>query len=583
MNHITAVLWAPTGPQPTSPRVMESLRDQGNVRIILRARDPSGLAEGAEAQRVGLPIHVILDAGQTPPSWAADRIVTIPAQEQEQGDALALALSDAVIDLDDERCDASTAEALVESARKLGKHVISYKNPASLILPVPFGADALECGLDPDSGWRRIASRWIGRTEVIFSELFVVQNCKKNLKNLRRCLGWDWTVKSYFAPEMEHADWRMLCPDTAQTAEASLSVCFNRLDRRAKFGASAHRDVIWLGHLLAAAAVFAAVAGTLDPVQEKGWGAAEFLLLVLIGGITFASIKLRVQKRWMAYRLATEQLRIARMCVPLLVVPPLLMSTDYTTKQGVIAGADDADGDNEVERVVKRAIRDHGLPRFINSLEYGSASEWLKLIVNDQANYHKRNVETLERVETRLHAVAAATFFLALGAVILHLIEGLPTVQICIAILIGVAGVGVGAVKLIRCCRWKPLPLASDHIKHEELWRIGIRIMAASAGGALLFFLFRAHALLLVTAAGPALAAAFHGISTRLGLTNRIAESRTAWVDLNNVLTELASTAPGEELPLNNVRALAQRATRAMNAETRRWHGLLRRQFDILP
>ena len=91
--------------------------------------------------------------------------------------------------------------------------------------------------------------------------------------------------------------------------------------------------------------------------------------------------------------------------------------------------------------------------------------------------------------------------------------------------------------------------------------------------------------LLLVTAAGPAFAAAVHGIATRLGFVHRIQLSLDAERELSPILDELAKVIANASAPEPTwiaVRKLAFRAAEAMGRETRSWHSQVRRQKDDL-
>ena len=94
--------------------------------------------------------------------------------------------------------------------------------------------------------------------------------------------------------------------------------------------------------------------------------------------------------------------------------------------------------------------------------------------------------------------------------------------------------------------------------------------------------------LLLLTAANPAFAAALHGAGTRLGIVHRIALSEQVWDKLdgiNNKLDKFIEAPPSvpEDKDWRNVRDLAREAADAMGEENLSWHGLVRRERDVLP
>lgn len=612
-EHILTVLWDParsggdTEPDPAAEKTLMRLGGLGRVRVLLRAREAADVAAGEAAQRAGLPVHAILDEGVGLPAWGAERTVVLPRTQEgsEEADALALALSDAVLVL-----PGRAPGALVEQAQQLGKDVVGPETGPAW---PPLGAGTLDYGMDPDTGWRRWAVRWVGRTEKALIELCALRpqagkanpggrSYERSRAKIRACFAWERTVESYFAPDGE-SGWRALCPDQAQAPQAALVRTYDRFDRRATFGASGHRDVIWLGHLLAAAAVFAAVAGSVHAagsahaedaharLTSLGWAGVELLLLGVVGLLTFRVVRGRVQARWMTYRFAAEQLRIVRMCLPVLVVPPVLATPDREPPSTGPGGEEDeptvvAEMDEAV-RFTKRIVRDHGLPALAAPPQAGPAGAWLRLIVADQAAYHRLNAETLETAEHRLHTAAGATFFFAFGAVVLHVAEeahlvaegGERTLQAATSVVLGV----IGAALLL----W---PRGHGHGGHggpgerRTAAETALRLGFAVAGAGLLLVLARHEALLLATAAGPALAAALHGVVNRLSLAHRAAESRAVLKGLRGVLARLpAAGGEGSTAALVRVRALAQDAARAMDTENQRWHGVLSRQSDALP
>jgi len=91
-------------------------------------------------------------------------------------------------------------------------------------------------------------------------------------------------------------------------------------------------------HLGAAYAVFLAVYGEIAHAREPNsqhnfWDQVfsstgfELLVLLLIVALVLSARLARLQDRWTACRLGAEQLRIARMCLPLLMAPPALRDT----------------------------------------------------------------------------------------------------------------------------------------------------------------------------------------------------------------------------------------------------------------
>jgi hypothetical protein len=235
----------------------------------------------------------------------------------------------------------------------------------------------------------------------------------------------------------------------------------------------------------------------------------------------------RLQDRWTACRLGAEQLRIAQMSLPLLVLPPAFATTDAKP-----IGDRKIDYEFSALAQAKRAVREQGLPHVdYSSLPAAEAARWLQLIVEDQIRYHNRNHVTLERAEVTLNVVSAVVF---------------------VASILGVA-----------------LPLFIPSLRHDavppRLWP---------------------GYYLLLSAVGPALVAALHGAGTRLGFVHRAALSE----DMKKRLTAIAESidaliksADGSMKAWQEVRALAYAAAEAMGAENSSWHRLVRRYRDELP
>src|SRR5262249_5610827 len=153
-----------------------------------------------------------------------------------------------------------------------------------------------------------------GRIEQLLLELFA----RKSLKRLWRCIATGWGPSPYFAP----TGWEKLAPDRTVRPSSPILACFNTLDGSASYGAYIHRDLVWLEHIGAAFAVFAAVAGHIDlgmeSLRELGWtwlsvhvwGVVELITLAMVAGMVGRARWTELQDRWTACRLGAEQLRI---------------------------------------------------------------------------------------------------------------------------------------------------------------------------------------------------------------------------------------------------------------------------------
>ena len=543
------LLWAPARPSPLHEPWFRALSASGSVRVLLHARSPDALAAGQAAHRAGLPVQAILATDLPPPAWARP---CVALHDVDEANALALALSDGVL----AESDAQHPTAV--------RPVLRFDRPAVIparshhCLPRPVGRQR-PGGL---AGWidHLLSSSSAFQLPPGPSGRHSYARAWKRMRN-------GPARKAYFAPDGEHS-WKALCPDRSQAKGNQAVSAFEAWDVAATRGAAVHRDMIWLGHLLAAGAVLAAVAGTVAPHDlglDHVFAVIELLLLISIGGMTAWVIWSNVQGRWMATRLAAEQLRVARLCLPLLVVPTAFQRT-ASFLHGDVCGGSLAD---QAMRAVQRVVRDAGLPQLDGPLTAIQAKKWLDLIVNDQATYHENNAKTLEIIEERLHGLAAATFFLAIAAVLVHLLEEVVSpAALC-------SGFGVAAALFVL---WQHRARLLER-PATRLTGVLVRLGLVGLGAGLLASLAHGHALLLVTAAGPALAAALHGIGVRLGLAHRAAESHDVLAQLRPLLAALNDGAP----ELAKVRRLTRQAADAMTEENQRWHGLLRRQRDILP
>ena len=545
------LLWAPARPSLLHEPWLRTLNASGNVHVLLHARSPDGLAAGQAAHLAGLPVQAILSLNLPCPAWA-NRCVSL--NDADEANALALALCDGVL----VEPDAPHLTAV--------RPVLPLDQPAVLpaashpCLPRPVGRER-PGGL---AGW----------IDHVLSNTFAFQLRPDPSGRPSYARAWKRmrngpARKAYFAPDWDpKRSWKALCPDQSQAKGNQVVSAFEEWDVEATRGAGVHRDIIWLGHLMAAGAVLAAVAGTVarqDLGLDQAFAVIELLLLASIGGMTTWVIWSHAQGRWMAARFAAEQLRMARLCLPLLVVPPVFQRT-ANALHGDVGGKSLVD---QAIRAVQRVVRDEGLPQLDSRLTATQATAWLRLIVRDQFNYHEANTKTLEVIEERLHGLAAATFFLAIGAVLVHLLEEVVSpVVLC-------SGFGVVAALLIL---WRHRARLLER-PALRLTGVLVRLGLVGLGAGLLAGLAHGHALLLVTAAGPALAAALHGIGVRLGLANRAAESH----DVLNQLGPLLEALEDDAKELGEVRDLARQAAGAMTEENQRWHGLLRRQRDILP
>jgi hypothetical protein len=499
------------------------------VRMLMLVTDDTGLAlaEGLAATQVELQLLLGPDVSNPDP---ARNFARMP-HETRPNDQLdfALALADVVI-ADPARHD----DPLVHRARALGKRLVAPGHGLPGLPPINNVAEGLDPVALPSHGWRR---HWAGRLEQTLVELLGLlgaqpdplgERCRRLWKCLWPRFDGSWCPTSYFAPDA----CRAFAQDPRGFDPASPLVSrFEALDRSAVFGAFVYRDLAWLVHFGAAAAVLAAVAGAIlllghwSPPWEAACAVVEFLLLTTVAVLLRCVRRGRLQDRWTACRLGAEQLRIARMCLPLLVLPRALISRD-SWQDGPQHDGDAPALTRNVLSDVKRAIRDHGLPNLNGNGSPEQAARWVACIVQDQMTYHRRNHQRLERAEHSLRIIAGTIFFAAILAVVvefLHLV-------------------------------WHRVPDLPS--------------------------------LFLLTAAGPAFAAAFHGAATRLAIVHRIDLSQNLMRELQPVhdaLTELVHRPALTALSWPEIRQRTFQAADAMGRENQSWLGLVRLQRDTLP
>jgi hypothetical protein len=392
---------------------------QRPVRALIRVIDSAGLefAMGLQASCTAarIPADLLLGAAVKLPDDLEGAARMPPGSPNGDLDELALLLADVVLATPG-AAEQETVRKLLADARAAGKPICP---PGCGLLCVATPVASVTHRLDPlVRGWPAWGRRWGGRLEQVILEVLSFGWQEENgrahsRKKLHACLFKPWVHTPYFAPET----WRTLVPDSAVLPEgAPLITEFERLDRCALYGSYVHRDLIWVLHLAAACAVLSAVFGSL--FSPDGWVSStcmviELVLLALIAGLIYAARRVLLQDRWTACRLAAEQLRIARMCLPLMVVPPALTVVEA-------AAGEARDFSHLALAEVQRVVRDQGLPRLQPEDGPVKAARWLHLIVSDQAQYHKLNHRKLEHAERRLGWATATFFGLAVLAVLAH-------------------------------------------------------------------------------------------------------------------------------------------------------------------
>ena len=408
-------------------RLRASLTAATPLRALVCLPDEKGASLVAILDRLGVPTEILLGPAVAAPPTAAFVARALPGTSPKDLTELALALSDVVL-----VSSALADSALARAVAALGKRMAA---PGEPVRP----ADRIDFvhGLDPDAPLRRrtFGRSTCGRVEQFLIELFAFNwrgwakgGVGESWKRLRRCFGRGWGPRAYFAP----SGWEELEPDRTVQASSPILSCFNRLDCSALYGAYIHRDLVSLEHIGAAFAVFAAVAGHIDlgmtPLRELGWewlsvhiwGIVELIVLVLVAGMVFVARQTELQDRWTACRLGAEQLRIALMSMPLLVLPAALATADTPPPPEGHGRRKESQYGFQALAQVKRVVRDHGLPRVDPALTPAQAAKWVRLIVGDQIGYHRNNHAKLDHAEFGLRVVTQLIFALAVVAVVAH-------------------------------------------------------------------------------------------------------------------------------------------------------------------
>ncbi len=145
----------------------------------------------------------------------------------------------------------------------------------------------------------------------------------------------------------------------------------------------------------------------------------EGVLLIIVAITWWLLHKSDLQERWMASRLGAEQLRIARMSLPLLILPPALATSEEVAVDDTTRSAETQFSFRALAEV-KRIVREQGLPQIGTDFSVKRAAQWLRLIVEDQRIYHQDNFEKLEQMKNGLELLGVVIFFGALFGVYKH-------------------------------------------------------------------------------------------------------------------------------------------------------------------
>ena len=304
---------------------------------------------------------------------------------------------------------------------------------------------------------------------------------------------------------------------------------FDNADVAASIAAGKHRSSAWISSMASTGAVFAAVAGAIhlwvNP-HAAFWAVLELVLVALIVTLLWRSQKKQWHSAWISSRFVAEQLRYARMGLPLMVVgktfsePAFAVFPNSKAEQELCLVSEDL-------YKIQLALASSGLPATPNGQPYVAASsqmlvqiqQYVLSVVKDQMTYHQRVHHEHHSVEHVLHRFSLVLFTLTALAIGAH-------------------------------------------------------------------FWLHAEWLLIFTAFFPALAAGIHGLSTSLEIA-RLSEQSEATADqLQDLHLAIESVLRGEATLWQkwiHLRHLTLLASEVMSDENSQWQKLVTHQKPKLP
>lgn len=345
-----------------------------------------------------------------------------------------------------------------------------------------------------------------------------------------------------------------------------LEKTFSDYDEAAIHFADRHRDSVFLLYFLSAIAVFSAVAGSIYLWVAKGshaWGWVEVAAITTIILILGIATKTHWHPKWARYRFIAEQVRYAQVSLVLFHLPPVLskgsgfqyfkktngdskslnfmqlVRQSFVNLPKVLVGVISCQGSKDHKTtfkpkcinpisVAKQAIVNHGLPRKSGESIFVASSK-----LADKAQLLKDLVD--DQLDYHKN----------------------------------------NATKL--------------HTLHHRMHKVSMALFIMTVIAVIAHFFVYASWLLIFTAAFPALAAAMHGILTKLELSKIHNQSHQLVHQLENLSAVLQKDLDNkwfERERVENfvyVRALYEQATRLMSQEAEQWQDLIASQEPELP
>ena len=310
---------------------------------------------------------------------------------------------------------------------------------------------------------------------------------------------------------------------------ASLDAQFDRADILATVAAGKHRSAAWVSSAASTMAVFAAVAGAIhlwSNDQGVFWAVAELGLVALVIALLWRARHQQWHSHWIANRFVAEQLRYARMGLPVLALTKSLFESSSCVLP-------DATGVPQLKvlspdlKVLQKTLASLGLPMPADGGPFIAARaeslprlrDYVLSVLHDQIAYH-------ERVHAEQHA--------------------------------------------------------TEHVLHRLSLLLFCLTGAAVAG----HFVLHANWLLIFTAFFPALAAGIHGLSTSLEISRIAEQSKATAADLHHLSVAMGQALNPQDSTWRQwvqLRHLTLLAAGLMSDENGQWQKLVTHQKPKLP
>lgn len=339
--------------------------------------------------------------------------------------------------------------------------------------------------------------------------------------------------------------------ESPEDLQKSFWAYYHALDRAAVKASHVHRDQVVLTHLLAAFAVFFAVAGSIRLFGlDSAWGIAELIVLAAILLVVRHARKRGVSahKAHLSLRHGAESFRVLSLLRPFLTCLPRIERSQWASTP---TSANGFDLRTPQTWWVLRWFRDEGPPKGENRSGYTLANEIEKLkssllaFIEDQRIYHENAHHRWHKIHQRIELTMKLLFGLAIAAVLAHLFA------------------------------------LGSHYAENHGWSLPNSLFNFGHG------IHEYSAFLLIfTAFGPALAASLHGIAGKLELARLAVHSdtmRQQLSDLRAAAETIETTGEAAEASFMTLRTLSVQVANTIYAEHEAWVTLLHGQDLEIP